>query len=83
MASIPAQRVYDDFVNFVAERVAAEEILAFRASPASQKRASRLMERLKNDEITPDEQAELEQMAQVDLLVSRLKARAAADLKRK
>jgi len=78
MATVPLPRVYDDFIDFIAERVSADEILAFKASAAAQRRARRLLERLKDETISMDERAELEQMAQVDLLLGRLKAQAAA-----
>lgn len=82
MATVLAHRAYDDFVDFIAKRVSAEDMLAFKASPAAQKRVETLLDRLKNDEIGADEKAELEQMAHIDLLVGKLKARAAAELKR-
>ena len=83
MTVSPAHHVYDEFVDFIVDRISLEEILAFKASPAAQKRTELLMERLKADEITPEENDELERIAQFDLLVGRLKARAAAELSRK
>jgi hypothetical protein len=83
MASPPISHVYDDFVNFVVDQVPPEEILAFKVSAAAQKRLEKLLERLKADEITPEEKAELDRMAEFDLLVGVLKARTMAAPKRK
>jgi hypothetical protein len=51
-----------------------------KASPASQKRMERLLERLKSETITQEEKAELDHMAEYDLLIGVLKARAKARL---
>jgi len=83
MASPPVTHIYDDFVNFIVDRVSAEDILAFKASSASQKRMEKLLERLKAETITPEEKAELDHMADFDLLVGVLKAKAMAALNHK
>ena len=63
------------------DRVPPEEILAFKASSASQKRLENLLDRLKAEEITPEERAELDHMAEFDLMMGVLKARAVAIVK--
>jgi hypothetical protein len=73
--------VYDDFLDYLIKKATPAEILAFQPSAEAQARAETLLERSGEDELTPDERAELEQMLQLDRLVSVLKARAMAALK--
>lgn len=68
--------VFDDFLNFVVEKATPQQILDFRVSDVSQKRAVYLTERKKMGALTSDEAVELDQMLELDLLVSSLKARA-------
>jgi hypothetical protein len=67
---------YDELVNYLIEKASPQEILAFTPSLDAQERAIELLERSNAGLLTPDEMAELEQMRQVDRLVSMLKARA-------
>jgi hypothetical protein len=67
---------YDELVNYLIEKASPQEILAFALSTESQERAIELLERNNAGTLTSDERAELEQMRQVDRLVSMLKARA-------
>src|SRR5574341_539318 len=80
MSAIP---VYHELADFIVQKISPEDILAFKVSPAAQRRAARLLDKLKTDTLTPDESAELEQIAQFDLLVGVLKARAKAALEGK
>ncbi len=73
---VPISDVYDEFLNYLIEKASPQEILAFKPSLESQERAIELLERNNAGTLTPDEIAELEQMRQVDRLVSVLKARA-------
>lgn len=75
--------VYHELADFIVEKISPEEILAFKVSVAAQKRAEQLMEMMKTATLTEEEAAELEQIAQFDLLVGVLKARAMAALKKK
>jgi len=75
--------VYDDLVAFMMERATPEEILAFKPSDAAQARTIELLDKQDEDALTLEEARELEQIAQVDLIVSVLKARALAELSRK
>lgn len=68
--------VYDEFLEYLAMKATAEEILAFRASKVAQQRADELTERNKAGMLTAEESAELEQMLHFNRLVSMLKARA-------
>jgi hypothetical protein len=73
---------YDDFLDFLAQKATPQEILAFEASPAAQRRAEVLLERNSAGTLTSDEAAELQQMLQVDRFISVLKARALHAMKR-
>jgi hypothetical protein len=67
---------YDELLNFILWKATPEEVLAFGPSDAAQERAEELLEKNNAGTLTPEESAELQQMLQVDRLVSVLKARA-------
>jgi hypothetical protein len=68
--------VYDDFLDFMIEKATPQEILAYSASRVAQERAEVLLEKNNSGTLTPEEAEELQQMLQVDRLISVLKARA-------
>jgi hypothetical protein len=68
--------VYDDFLNYLIQKATPAEILAFKPSEVAQERANDLLEANSAGMLTTEEAAELEQMLQIDRLVSVLKARA-------
>ncbi len=68
--------VYDEFLEYLAQRATPEEILAFKASDAAQRRAEELTEHNKAGTLTPEEEVELDQMRRFNRLVSMLKAKA-------
>ena len=70
--------IYDDFLNYLVEKATPAEILAFRPSSKALARAEILLDRSSEGVLTLDERAELDQMLQMDRLVSVLKARALA-----
>ena len=72
---------YDTFLDYLVEKTTPQEILAFIVSDEQQERASELLARQNEGTITPDEQAELQRMAELDRLVSVLKAKAIAAMK--
>jgi len=78
MASTPAPRLYDELADFIMGNISPQEILALKVSPSAQKRADSLLERLKDDALTSDEAAELEQVAQFEMFVRVLNAQAMA-----
>jgi uncharacterized protein YciU (UPF0263 family) len=78
MASPALSPVYDYFLTFVVERVTPQEILAFEVPEKERRRAIELLDRQDAGTLSPEEAAELEQMCQVDRLISALKARALA-----
>jgi hypothetical protein len=88
MTAMSAIPVYHELADFIVEKISPEEILAFKVSPAAQKRAAQLLQTMKTASLTEEEaaeleQIELEQIAQFDLLVGVLKARAMAALTRR
>ncbi len=72
--------VYDSFLDFLVKKATPAEIIAFQAPEEAQQRANELLDRHSAGELSPEEMAELEQMQQLDRLVSALKARALASL---
>lgn len=76
MASPSLSPAYDYFLSFVVEKATPEEILAFQIPDAHRNRAIELLDKQDAGTLTPAEWEELEQMQQVDRLVSALKARA-------
>lgn len=68
--------IYDSFLDYLIEKATPAEILAFRPSAEAQERAQTLLDRSSEGTLTPEERAELDQMLQMDRLVSVLKARA-------
>ena len=68
--------VYDDLLDYLIEKATPQEILAFKASATAEELAEALLEKNSAGTLTLDETAELQQMLQVDRLVSVLKARA-------
>jgi hypothetical protein len=55
-----------------------EQILEFRPSPAVQTRATELLQRLKDGELTPEEAEELDQFQHAETLMRLVKARVRA-----
>jgi len=72
--------VLHELVEYLAQRATPEEVLAFKVSETTQKRAEALTERNKAGALTSEEAVELEQMLETELLISRLKAKAAKAL---
>jgi hypothetical protein len=71
---------YDAFLDYLVEKATPQEILAFTVSDEDQERASDLLERQSAGKLNPDERLELDRMAELDRLVSLLKAKALAIL---
>ncbi len=82
MAAADIVSVYDEFLEYLARQATPEQILAFHASEASQRRADELTERNKAGILSVEEADELEQMLRFNRMVSRLKAKAMKALDR-
>lgn len=76
MAAISHLSLYDKFLNYLVEKATPEEILAFEVSPEEQEYVQELIFRNNEGTITPEEKALLEEIADFDLLVAALKAKA-------
>lgn len=76
MATVDIVSVYDEFLEYLAQKASPAEVLDFKASATAQNRADELTERNKAGLITDEEKLELEQMLHFNRLVSRLKAKA-------
>jgi uncharacterized protein YciU (UPF0263 family) len=76
MATMDIVSVYDEFLEYLAQKADPQEVLAFKASSTAQRRADELTERNKDGTLTEQEKLELDQMLHFNRLVSRLKAKA-------
>ena len=76
--STPLTPIFDHFVDFLVEKARPQEILAFQIPEADKRRAMDLLDKQDIGYLTPEETVELDQMQQVDRLISILKARASA-----
>lgn len=63
-----------EVISFLARRPAVEEILEFRPSERATVRAEELLHRNQEGALTPDEEAELDEVCELDRFVSLLKA---------
>ena len=68
-------RLVVELVNFLASSPTHEQVLKFHPSPALERRASRLLEKMCANDISDDERRELEELKHGELLMRRLKAR--------
>lgn len=62
-----------EVISFLARRPAADEIIAFRPSEQATTRAQELLQRNREGVLTPAEEAELDEMCEVDRFVSLIK----------
>ena len=68
-------RLVVELANFFATSPTREKILKFHPSAALERRASRLLEKMRQNDMTDDECGELEELKHGELLMRRLKAR--------
>ncbi|MCU0479954.1 MAG: hypothetical protein MUE54_01930 [Anaerolineae bacterium] len=71
---------YQQLIDYLAEKATPEQLLAFQLSDAEQERARELLEKNAQNMLSTEEQHEFEQMIYFDRIMSRLKARAMAEL---
>ena len=76
MATAQVPLIYDEMLDYLAEKATPEEILAFQASARAEERAAYLLDRNNSGDLTPEESIELHQMLYLDSRISVLKARA-------
>ncbi len=76
-------KIQEEVVNFLAGGPTPEEIVAFRPSPSSMEKVSVLLDKNRQGILSPQEEAELDQVEALDHLMIRVKARARALLQHK
>jgi len=72
------EKAYDEIVNLFARGSTPQQIVEFHPSQQSQDRARELLGKLKRDELTDEESAELERLGQLEHMMQLIKARARA-----
>lgn len=80
MSTVEHETLLDEILDFLASTPTPEQIIVFRPSPTLQARASDLLERNRNDTLTAEEAAELEEFSRLNHFMSLLKIRARARL---
>jgi hypothetical protein len=80
--STPLTPIFDHFVDFLVEKASPQEILAFQIPEADKQRAMDLLDKQDVGGLTAEETSELDQMQEVDRLISILKARASVAINR-
>lgn len=69
-------RAYEEVIDFIAAGTSPRNVVAFRPSESAKARVTELLEREKNDELTPEEKSELDHYLQLEHLMRLAKARA-------
>lgn len=73
---------YDELVDLFADPAVAERILTFHPSPAMQARIEELLEKNRQGTLTPEEQAELDEVERLEHFMRLIKARVRQKLAR-
>lgn len=68
--------IFEDVVNFLVDKLPAEEVISFRPSPRAQDRFIELTNAVKSGTATQEEWTELEQNVQLEHMMQLAKARA-------
>ena len=76
LQQVPQLTFVEDIIEFLGRGPQPEEIVAFHASEKSQQRVRDLLDKNRAGTLTPDEQAELDEMASLNHLFSLIKAHA-------
>ncbi len=71
-----ANPAYFEFIDFIAAGTTPEKIIAFHPSPTAQQRVEELITKEKDNQISPDEQSELDYFFQLEHILRVAKARA-------
>lgn len=80
MATPKLISAYDELLDYLIRIASPKDILAFKVTDEAQAHAEYLTEQNKSGELTPEERNELNQLLELDSLVSALKAKALAAL---
>jgi hypothetical protein len=71
-----ANPAYFEFIDFIAAGSTPEQIIAFRPSSGAQQRVEELIARERDQDLSPDEQSELDYFFQLEHIFRVAKARA-------
>jgi hypothetical protein len=77
-----ADPVYLELIDFIATGTTPEQVIDFRPSATAQERVEDLIAKAKEDQLSADEQAELDYFLQLEHILRMAKARAAQILAR-
>ena len=72
---VPPVVFVDEIADFFASRPSRDQVLAYRPSPAVERRFTELLEKLRDGELTGEEQMELNQFQQTEVFLRLVKAR--------
>lgn len=81
MQDVPVRTVFDVLTDFLAAEPTPQEILAYYLPDDLQARADYLLERNGEDELTPDEEDEMQNFMRADEMMALLKAKLKLKLK--
>lgn len=81
MALASQQLLFDEVLEFLASTPTKEMIIDFKPSDELQARASRLLDKNRQGNLSPDEERELDEFQRMNHFVSMLKARVRQKLK--
>lgn len=76
MAVAPPNTLFDEILDFLASTPTPEQIITFEPPEKLQKRLSELLEKNRHDELSDDDEAELDEFLRMNRFISRLKLRA-------
>lgn len=76
MAIAPAKPISEEIADFLMTAPTPEQIIAFKVPEVLQKRALELLERNRQDRMTVDERAEMENFMEIEHFLTILKAKA-------
>ena len=76
MAFASQETLFDEILDFLASAPTQAQIVAFRPSEALQARASDLLQKNRDGQLTADEQLELDEFQRMNHFMTMLKARA-------
>lgn len=76
MTPITLSPAYTEFLDYLLTKLSPEDILAYKVSESAQIRADELTEHNKSGTLSANDEAELQQLMELELLFSVLKVRA-------
>ena len=71
-----ASPAYFEIIDFIAAGTTSEAVADFRPSPEAQQRLAELIERAKEQRLSPDEKAELDHFMELEHILRMAKAKA-------